>query len=178
MNILVIPGSSSRYSINKRLAVYAASLFEDANHAILDLNDFEMPVFSVDKEKADGNQLLAQRFLDHIADADFIILSLAEHNGSYSAAFKNILDWSSRINGKVWQDKPMLLMATSPGRRGAASVLDAALNKFPFMGADIRADFSLPMFNENFDTEQMRIIQPELDQQLREIVRQVESRLK
>lgn len=178
MNILIIPGSSSRYSINKRLAIYAASLFEDANHTILDLNDFEMPVFSVDKEKAHGSQMLAQRFLDHIADADFIILSLAEHNGSYSAAFKNILDWSSRINGKVWQGKPMLLMSTSPGGRGGASVLEAALKRFPFMGANIKADFSLPLFNENFDTDQMRIIQPELNQQLKEIVRKIESGLK
>lgn len=178
MNILVIPGSSSIHGINKQLARYAANLFSHSHIKELDLNDYEMPIFSVDKEKITGPQPLAQQFLDQIAQADLIVISLSEHNGSYSAAFKNILDWASRIQGKVWQDKPMLLMATSPGARGGASVLEAGTKRFPFMGADIRATFSLPSFNENFDMDAGRISQPELDAQLRSLVSQISESLK
>ena len=49
--IIAFAGSSSRNSINKQLATYAANLFQNVEVEILDLNDYEMPVFSVDKEK-------------------------------------------------------------------------------------------------------------------------------
>jgi NAD(P)H-dependent FMN reductase len=75
---------------------------------------------------------------------------MAEHNGSYSTAFKNSIDWLSRIDNKVWKNKPTLLMATSPGQRGGATVLQSALNSFPHLGANIIANFSLPSFNQIF----------------------------
>ncbi len=150
MKILAFAGSSSKKSINKQLAVYTANLFKNAEVEVLDLNDYEMPLFSVDKEAETGPQEKAKLFLKRIEACDFIVLSLAEHNGSYSVAFKNIFDWSSRINGKPFQSKPMLLMATSTGARGGSSVLEAAKTKFPFMGAEIKGTFSLPEFEKNF----------------------------
>ena len=54
--ILVFAGSLSKTSINKQLAVYAAKQFQNAELDILDLNDYEMPLFSVDKEKENANQ--------------------------------------------------------------------------------------------------------------------------
>lgn len=166
--ILAFGGSSSRNSINKQLAVYAANLFENTSIEILDLNDYDMPVFSVDREKENGIHPLAQDFYDKMGRADFIVLSLAEHNGAYSAAFKNILDWASRINAKTFQQKPMLLLATSPGARGGASVLDIASKRFPFQGADLKGSFSLPSFHDNF--KDGKIVNSELDQTLKEIV--------
>jgi chromate reductase len=100
-----------------------------------------------------------------------LVVSLAENNGNYSAAFKNLVDWCSRINGKLFQDKPMLLMATSPGARGGASVLEIAKNNFPRFTADIKAVFSLPSFNDNFDVEKNCISNAELDDQLKEIIK-------
>ena len=171
--ILVFAGSSSKTSINKQLAVYAAQQFQNATLDILDLNDYEMPVFSVDKEKENGIHNLAHDFYNKIGSADLIVLSLAEHNGAYSSAFKNILDWTSRINNKTFQQKPMLLLATSPGARGGATVLDIASKRFPFQGADVKGTFSLPTFFENFDAVH-GIINPELKNQLLEIVNSIE----
>lgn len=171
--ILVFAGSSSKTSINKQLAIYVAQQFQNAELDILDLNDYEMPVFSVDKEKENGIHNLAHDFYNKIASADLIVLSLAEHNGAYSSAFKNILDWTSRINNKTFQQKPMLLLATSPGARGGATVLDIASKRFPFQGADVKGTFSLPTFFENFDAVH-GIINPELKNQLLEIVNSIE----
>ena len=171
--ILVFAGSSSKTSINKQLAVYAAQQFQNATLDILDLNDYEMPVFSVDKEKENGIHNLAHDFYNKIGSADLIVLSLAEHNGAYSSAFKNILDWTSRINNKTFQQKPMLLLATSPGARGGATVLDIASKRFPFQGAEVKGTFSLPTFFENFDAVH-GIINPELKNQLLEIVNSIE----
>lgn len=171
MKIIAFAGSPSKNSINKKLATYAASLFENAEVEVLDLNDFQMPLFSVDIEAEIGQHPLAKAFLDKIATADILVVSLAENNANYSAAFKNVFDWCSRINGKVFQEKQMLLMATSPGARGGASVLEIAKNAFPRYGAIIKATFSLPSFNDNFDVEKRKISNVELDNQLKEIVK-------
>ncbi|PWA09354.1 NADPH-dependent FMN reductase [Flavobacterium laiguense] len=170
MKIIAFGGSPSKNSINKKLATYASSLFENAQVEVLDLNDYEMPLFSVDKEVIIGQHTLAKAFLEKIATADLLIVSLAENNGNYSAAFKNTVDWCSRINGKIFQGKPMLLMATSPGARGGTSVLEIAKNNFPRFATEIKAVFSLPSFDDNFDIESNVISNPELDKQLKEIV--------
>ena len=130
MKIIAFGASPSKNSINKKLATYVSTLFEQYETEVLDLNDFAMPLFSVDLEKEVGQHPLAQAFLDKIGTADLLVISMAENNGNYSAAFKNTFDWASRINVKVFQDKPMLLMATSPGGRGGASVLEIAKNAY------------------------------------------------
>ena len=171
--IIAFGGSSSKNSINKQLATYTANLFQNAEVEILDLNDYEMPVFSVDKEKEHGIHNLAHDFYAKIGSADFIVLSLAEHNGAYSSAFKNTLDWASRINNKTFQQKPMLLLATSPGARGGGTVLEIATKRFPFQGADVKGSFSLPTFYENFD-DVNGIINMDFKNQLLQIVNSIE----
>lgn len=170
MKIIAFGASTSKNSINKNLATYAASLFENASIEVLDLNDYAMPLFNVDIEIAIGEHEMAHAFLTKINSADLLVVSMAEHNGNYSTAFKNIFDWCTRINAKVFQEKPMLLLATSPGARGGASVLEIAKNAFPRYGAVIKATFSLPSFNENFDLQKGQISNTELDNDLRGIV--------
>lgn len=152
--ILTLGASNSSQSINKILANYTASLIPDAEITLLDLNDFEVTLYSVDRESQSGIPTLIKDFYQKISEADAIILSLAEYNGSYTSAFKNILDWATRINQKVWQNKPMLLLSTSPGGRGGATVLESAKQTFPHLGAQVIATFSLPSFHENFSTVQ------------------------
>lgn len=171
--IIAFGASSSKSSINKQLATYTANQFQNATVEILDLNDYEMPVFSVDKQAENGIHPLAQEFYAKIGSADLIVISFAEHNGNFSSAFKNILDWSSRINAKTFQEKPMLLLATSPGVRGGSSVLDIATKRFPFQGGIVKGSFSLPSFNDNFDAEK-GITNEELKNQLLEIVNSIE----
>ncbi len=149
--ILAIGGSTSRQSINRRFAAWAAGQVAEADVTVLDLNDFTMPLFSVDLEEESGIPAEAQKFLDALRAADGIVLSLAEHNGSYTAAFKNLLDWTSRLEMKLWSGKPMLLLSASPGPRGGAGVHGAASASFPHLGAEIAGGFSLPSFGENFD---------------------------
>ncbi|OEK04615.1 NADPH-dependent FMN reductase [Roseivirga misakiensis] len=148
--IIALGASSSRNSINKTLAIHAASKVADATVAALDLNDYVLPLYSVDAENELGIPEDAHQFAEKIACANGLIISLAEHNGSYTAIFKNLIDWLSRIDIKVWKDLPMLLMATSPGGQGGASVLATAKTGFPYMGGNVVADFSLPSFYDNF----------------------------
>lgn len=171
MKIIAFGGSNSQHSINKKLAAYAAGLFENADIEVLDLNDYAMPLFSVDLEKKVGQHELAKTFLAKLASADILVVSLAENNNNYSSAFKNLFDWSSRITKEVFQQKPMLLLATSPGSRGGASVLEIARNALPRYGAEIKGTFSLPAFGANFDLQENKISNIELDKELKDIIK-------
>ena len=151
--IIAFGASNSKQSINKQLATWAANQIGDAEVRILDLNDYEMPIYGIDKEKESGIPDLAIQFKQELKNSDGIVISFAEHNGAYSVAFKNIMDWISRIEKDVWANKPMFLMATSPGGRGGATVLDIAVNKFKFMNQNTIVNFSLPSFNDNFSKE-------------------------
>lgn len=148
--VIAFAASSSKNSINKQLVNYATSKLTVASTEVLDLNDYSLPVFSVDLEKESGFPENALAFSKKIEESKGIILSLAEHNGSYTAVFKNLFDWLSRIEVKTWRNKPMLLLSTSPGGRGGKNVMQAAQTRFPIHDSNIIESFSLPYFSDNF----------------------------
>lgn len=154
MNILAFAGSNSSDSINKKLVSSVSKYYKEVEDRIevLDLNDYEMPLFSKDLEKEIGIPQLAHDFAQKIDAADFILISFAENNGNYNAAYKNLVDWVSRIpKRKIYQGKPVFLLATSQGARGAQSVLDIATARLPYDGAEVLETFSLPEFDKNFE---------------------------
>jgi len=154
MKTLAFAASSSRNSINKEFVNYALSQIDSEQKQLLDLNDFALPLYSIDLEKETGIPEAAKRFAQNLDGADLIIISLAEHNGSYTAVFKNLFDWLSRNKTKCFENKKMILLSTSPGARGGRGVMDAALTRFPIHGAEILGHFCLPNFKDNFDAEQ------------------------
>ncbi len=170
MKIVAFGASTSSKSINKTLASYAASLVEGASVEVLDLNDFELPMFSVDVEAELGQPQAAKDFLAKLAAADAIVVSFAEHNGGYAAAYKSLLDWASRITREIFAHKPVVHLATSPGARGGASVLAAADGSAGFFAADLKGSLSVPKFNEAFDAERGELTDAALKAQLVELV--------
>lgn len=166
MKIVAFGATNSKQSINKALAAYASSLVEGAKTELLDLNDYEIPMFSEDKEAELGQPKLAQNFLAKLGSADAIVVSFAEHNGTYTVAYKNLFDWASRINREVFQNKPVIFLATSPGPGGATSVLQAANQSAPFFGAQVKGSLSIPSFYDNFDMTTQALSDQGLKQQL------------
>ncbi|EOK5719080.1 NADPH-dependent FMN reductase [Vibrio parahaemolyticus] len=170
MKIVAFGASTSSTSINKTLATYAAQQVEGAQVNVLDLNNYNVPMFSEDKEKEIGQAEGAIAFLRELEQADAIVVSFAEHNGSYAAAYKNLFDWATRIERNVFQIKPVVYLATSPGPGGAQSVLVAATGSAPFFGADVKASVSVPSFYENFDLESGEVVNQEIAEQVKQAV--------
>ncbi|MBD3668779.1 MAG: NAD(P)H-dependent oxidoreductase [Kangiella sp.] len=166
MKIIAFGASSSRNSINQQLAGYAASLVHGAEVEVLDLNDFEMPLFSEDREAEIGQMPLAKLFVEKLGSADAIVVSFAEHNGSYAAAYKNVFDWASRVQPEVFQHRPVVYLATSPGLGGAGSVLASAVGSAGFFAADVKGSLSVPSFHQTFDMDRGVLRDPELKNQL------------
>lgn len=148
--ILVFAGSNSKNSINRQLATYTGNQLDGVEIISVDLNDYPLPIYGIDLENEKGIPENVKKFDHIITSCDGIIVSLAEHNGSYTAVFKNLLDWLSRNEPGNFRNKPMFLMSTSPGGRGGLGVITAALDRFPRHAAVITASFSLPSFNDNF----------------------------
>ena len=172
MKLLAFADTNSTQSINRHLVDYAVDVLTDAigddlEVATIDLNDYEMPIYSVDRENADGIPQLAHDFYDSIGRADGVVVSFAEHNGYYTAAYKNIFDWVSRIDTSVYQNTPTVMLATSPGPGGGRNVLEAAVTSAPFVGNDLTAHLAVPSFGENFDTAAGRLADDDLDLQFR-----------
>lgn len=167
MKILAFAASNSKNSINKQLVNYATSLLNGHNIEIIDLNDYELPLFSEDKEAELNQPQLARDFYQKIGKSDAIVIAFAEHNGSYTAAYKNIFDWASRINQKVFQSKPMVMLATSPGPGGAASVLATATNSAPYFDGNVVESLSVPAFYDNYDANSRRITNNDINEKLR-----------
>ena len=153
MKIIAFGASSSKHSINKSFAEFTANQFSNVTIEVLDLNNYQLPLFSVDVEIEIGSPTAAKAFLTKIEEADLLVISMAEHNGSYTVAFKNLLDWTSRLKMKLFENKKILLLSTSPGDKGGSSVLDAAIKRFPMHGGEIIASFALPNFDTNFNTK-------------------------
>ena len=162
MNILAFAATNSRESINKDLIHYASTLLSEHHVEILDINDYDMPIYSIDMETETGIPAAANRFLEKISKADALLISFAEHNGNYTVAYKNIFDWVSRANRDVYQGKPVIMLATSPGEGGAQSVLKLATESVQFFDGNLLASLSVPSFYENFDASEKTIINPEI----------------
>lgn len=171
--VIAFATSSSSRSINKQLVTCASNMLQQGEVEILDLNDYELPLFSVDREDELGQPELARKFFDKIGACDGVIISFAEHNGNYSAAYKNLYDWVSRIDAGVFQNKPMVLLATSPGARGGSNVLDIALKSIPRYKGIIKSSLSLPKFNDYFDSERGEIIDEALRAKVYDTINQL-----
>ena len=174
--IIVFGASNSQSSINKQFAHYAAQQLKNIEIELLDLNDYEMPIYSIDRERENGFPKEAVEFKQKIRDCDGVLVSFAEHNSAYTAAFKNIYDWISRVEKDVWLNKPMLLLSTAPGPRGGLGVLELAHNRFKRGNENIVGTFSLPSFGENFDPID-GIKNPELNEKLQGVLSLFEEKV-
>jgi NAD(P)H-dependent FMN reductase len=149
--IITIGASSSKLSINKMLVEYAASHLNDVEIVKVDISEFNIiPIFSVEHNSEIGTPKEIIELNNILLEADGYMVSFAEHNGSFAAGYKNVIDWISVQEGKTFNGKPVMLMSAAPGPRGGASVLASAEAYYPHMGAELTGSFSFPSFHKNF----------------------------
>ncbi|PXA74605.1 MULTISPECIES: NADPH-dependent FMN reductase [Vibrio] len=170
MKVIAFGASTSSQSINQALATYAAKQIEGAQVTVLNINDYSVPMFSEDREKELGQAEGAQAFLRDLAQADAFVISFAEHNGHYPAAYKNLFDWTTRIDRELFKGKPAVYFATSPGPGGAQSVLAAAVASAPFFGGNVKGSLSVPSFYDNFDLATGEVTNPEIAEKIKATV--------
>lgn len=174
--IIAFAGSNGSTSINRELVKYAGSLIEHNEIEYLDLREYDAPIYSADIEK-EGIPKQIKDLVAKLSEADAYIIGTPEHNGSLTAFLKNTIDWASRVEGKFLGGKPVLLLSTSNGKRGAASSLEDLNNKMKYFAGEVAATYSLGSFSENFDKDQGVITPVDEKGRLQEAVAQFEKEL-
>lgn len=153
--IIAFSGSNSQNSINQQLVNWVASQINEAEVEVISLRDFEAPIYSIDAEKAAGIPQNIQALFDKLTTADGFVVSTPEHNGFMPAVLKNTIDWLSRMGRKVFNDKPAVFLAASPGGRGGASALGQMLTVMPHQGAKVIGGFGVGSFFDKFENGQL-----------------------
>lgn len=175
--ILAFAGSNSSRSMNQALVQFAASQLQNLDAQILHLTDYPQPIYSEDLEREVGFSEALEQLYEQIRQADGLLIAVNEHNSGLSSFFKNVLDWLSRRDRKFLDEKPIVVLGTSPGGRGAISAIEYAAGTLPRFGAEVVSTFSLPRFSDAFSREEGRIVDPEAVSQLNSVLRQLENTL-
>lgn len=171
MKLLAFAATNSGQSINRQLVDHAITRLKASDTGfddfeVLDLNDFEMPIYSPDRERATGIPAQARSFFSKIGEADAILVSFAEYNGSVTAAWKNIFDWMSRIKMQLWQGKPLAILSATQGQRAGQGVLTYNEMLAPHFGAMLAGKAGFGPWSEVWDPSANTFTAPEHEQQL------------
>jgi chromate reductase len=120
IKIVGISGSLRKESFNTKLLEYAKlNIPSNFNAEIKIINIGKLPHFNQDLEAHPSIEI--QKFREEIAEADALLVSIAEYNYSISSVLKNAIEWASRpyesavLNGKI-----LGIMGASTGMIGTA----------------------------------------------------------
>ena len=114
MKYLFLSGSLRKDSLNTKLLHMAAQHLSSPVSDIANLNNLSIPLYSGDIETV-GIPDSVQKLAKSIDQAQALIIASPEYNYSISGVLKNVIDWVSRVRPMPLKQKPVLLMAASPG---------------------------------------------------------------
>jgi NAD(P)H-dependent FMN reductase len=123
--ILAFAGSLRKDSFNKKLVKIAANGARSAGATVtvVELNDYPLPLFSEDIEKATGLPEPGRKLKELFVSHDGLLIASPEYNSSITAVLKNTLDWLSRPVPNepplvAFSNKVCVIMSASPGGLG------------------------------------------------------------
>lgn len=156
MKVLLFAGSLRKDSLNKKLVNVAKKILEkDTNvrATYIDLQPLNLPVYDGDVE-AKGIPEGVMKLAEAIREADALIISTPEYNGSMSSVLKTAIDWTSRVKPMPLAKKQILLLGASPGGLGAIRGLGHARAPFENLGNYLYPEsFGLAKAHEAFDED-------------------------
>lgn len=150
--IVGLAGSLRTGSFNRQLLTAVAS--ELTTYVTLEVWDGleGVPPFNEDLEGGPTPVAVAE-LRGVIKDADGVLISTPEYNGSIPGQLKNALDWASRPRGAaVLEGKPVATLSASPSRRGGVGAQEDLRKVLGVIGAEIRGEeIVVPHIHEQFD---------------------------
>jgi chromate reductase len=171
VRVLGISGSLRRDSHNTALLRAAAELMPPG--AELELYDGlkAVPPYDEDDDIAGAQPPAVQELKDAIAQADALLFSTPEYNGSIPGVLKNAVDWASRPKATtVLARKPVAVIGASTGMFGAVWAQAELRKVLQTAGAEV-VDRELPVMQAHaqFD-EYGNLVADDLRDQLAEHV--------
>ncbi|NDW14777.1 FMN reductase [Alteromonas genovensis] len=128
--ILAFAGSTRDGSFNNAIVKVAAEGAKEAGAdvTVINLADYQMPIFNEDEEAEFGIPEKALAFKELLMEHDGFLIASPEYNSSYPALLKNAIDWASRMSEgekplQAFKGKVAGIMAASAGGLGGLRVL-------------------------------------------------------
>lgn len=151
---IVILSSSIRLGRNShRLALFFHNYLQENKLAvseILDLNEYQFPLFEERLEFQENPAPLTLEFAAKIKVADGVIIITPEYNGGYPASLKNAID----LLEPEWFKKPVAIATASDGQYGGSQVITALLLTFWKLGAIVvPARYPVPKVQEAYTSD-------------------------
>jgi len=95
----IFSGSTRAASMNRKLVTAMAHVFTDAGAKVrvIDLNDYDMPIYNGDYEEAEGVPETAKKLIADLSACDGVFIATPEYNGCMPPLLKNTIDWTTRV---------------------------------------------------------------------------------
>ncbi|QBY04625.1 NADPH-dependent oxidoreductase [Thalassotalea sp. HSM 43] len=146
--ILAFSGSARDGSFNQQLVSIAAcgALSEGSEVTVINLADYDMPIFSEDLQSRYGMPEKALQFKQLIEDHHGMLIASPEYNSACSPLLLNALTWASRATSAdevplaTYQGKFATLMSASPGPQGGIRGLVALRMLLSNLGVTVTAE--------------------------------------
>jgi len=126
MKILALSGSTRAESFNRRLLdiAVAGARQAGAEVTIVDLSEYDMPLYNQDLEHSEGLPDAAVELKKLMVEHHGLLIASPEYNGFPTPLLKNTFDWLSRKQTEheppmfAFQNKIAAVVAASPGAGG------------------------------------------------------------
>jgi chromate reductase len=148
LKVLVFAASLRADSLNRKLAVLAARIAEQAGASVdlASMGDFDVPLYDGDLEQDGGVPAGADELKRRLLATDAFIVASPEYNASMPGTIKYLIDWASRFRPQPFDGRHGLLLSASPSLGGGNRGLWALRVPLEHLGARIFPDmFSLAM---------------------------------
>ncbi|NRF71867.1 NAD(P)H-dependent oxidoreductase [Aquincola sp. S2] len=163
--IIAFAGSTREASLNRKLIRIASGIATEigADVTLLDLRDYDMPIYNGDLEAREGLPAAALTLKALFAEHQGLLIASPENNACVSALLKNTIDWMSRpipasqggpAGPQPFKGKFAALLAASPSFHGGMRGLVALRAMMQTLGVTTLAEqHTVGKAHEAFDAD-------------------------
>jgi len=154
--ILAFSGSARRDSLNKKLlaVVVEAARAAGGEVALIDLNDFPLPLYHGDLEDEHGLPEPARQLVRLVTEHHALLIASPEYNSLITPLLKNTIDWCTRAEPNPFAGKVAAVVSASPGQYGGVRSAQLARHLLTHLGCHVvPAQCSVPRADEAFDAQ-------------------------
>jgi chromate reductase len=155
--ILAFSGSARKESLNRKFLAVAVQEVKNAGGVVtlIDLADFEMPLYHGDLEEASGLPANARKLIHLIKDHAGLLVASPEYNSMLTPLLKNTLDWCTRDDDdNPFPGRVAAVISASPGALGGIRSLKLAQQLLLHLGCHVvPGNTMLPQAHKAFGPE-------------------------